>query len=217
MNLILISAHQISIQGRQPCIADFLTNEKGEKKKKEKGRDVLAFGHLLTDFFQTGYDDVRPWTMRCNCSLNDLNLHWRSQLYVRESKILCAHFLAAVLIVLGEIECAATTRWFTEVRSKFISHDQCAMERILRRGVWNTLLASDCVRRLTDYFLSNLVCWQTFLYIWYYISWNDRDLHTRSQGYRKAGNCAVCCKIAWSSQNFCDGWLCERDDYKEVL
>ena len=47
----------------------------------------------------------------------------------------------------------------------------------------------------------------------------DLNPHSRSQGYNKAGFCAIksICKVAWNCPVIHSGWLCKGDDFTTVL
>ena len=70
---------------------------------------------------------------------------------------------------------------------------------------------------------------RTDIFQYWYDDRHDSTLHfdsvwttlTFAQGHRLTSKLelvqSLCCKVAWTRPNFCDGWLCEGDDHKEVL
>ena len=71
-----------NIQGREPYLIDFVKKKKKKKKKKNQTNFTIGLYSditLQTDFFQTWYRDHQ--SLHFEISVDDLDLHSRSQLY----------------------------------------------------------------------------------------------------------------------------------------
>ena len=81
VNLIFSLFHPFSIQGKEPCLCDY----------EKKNWHWLVF--RFTDWFLSNmYDDGEHWALNFDISLDDLDLHCRSQFY-EKSKTLVSIFL----------------------------------------------------------------------------------------------------------------------------
>ena len=120
MNLILILRCPFHIQGKEPCLCDFVKNKTKQNKttpppqkkndyKKATLLHWLVFRHLLTDFFLTWYDD-RDGATKLYILLSD----WMTLTLIqghscmRNQQLRC-HFLENFVIDLDKIEYVAAT------------------------------------------------------------------------------------------------------------
>ena len=137
------------------------------------------------------------------------------------NKKLQSPFSHKLICWLDEIGCVATTCWFVETRANFFvcTNNIQGKELCWRYILWYVCLASSCIRTLVDQCVSNLFSLLNTAKVYSLISVWMTLMFT--QGHWATGKLelvqAFCCKVAWSSSNVGDGWLCKGNGSEEVL
>ena len=113
------------------------------------------------------------------------------------------------MIDMDEIQYVATTCWFVEAHAKFICTRDIQgrevywcdlMKYMFNMSMWQNTCETICFKLgmmlHTTMLYGLILVWMTLMF---------------TQGHRITGRLelvkSLCCKIAWSNSNFCDGWL----------